>query len=392
MKRILIFSLAYYPSHVSGAETAIKDTTDRIDPTDIEFHLITHLFDPAGAREETIGNVHVHRVGFSSAYLSKILFVPLAALKARTLHARLRFDAIWTMMTYMLFPTMLAKWIGVRVPHALSLQDGDPYGKVFKRWFILPVVWILDAGFRGAKVIQAISQYLAEWPAKRGYRGPVEIIYDGANPRDLKTTPDPAEVERVRRELGKKPGDIFLVNTARLVYQKGADTTIRALPLLPGHVKLVLVGGGPEEAMLKRLAQELRLSDRVIFTGPVDRSVVTLYRQACDIFVGPSRSEGQGHAFNSAMASRLPVVTTQEGGLAEFVFDEKRNPDKPTTAWAVDADTPNQIAEAVKDIMDHPDKTKRVIETARALMLEKFDWDAIAKQMRERVFAAVLTS
>ena len=39
-KRILIFSLAYYPSHVSGAETAIKDTTDRISSDDIEFHLV----------------------------------------------------------------------------------------------------------------------------------------------------------------------------------------------------------------------------------------------------------------------------------------------------------------------------------------------------------------
>jgi phosphatidylinositol alpha-1,6-mannosyltransferase len=155
-------------------------------------------------------------------------------------------------------------------------------------------------------------------------------------------------------------------------------------------VKLVLVGGGSDESMLKELAQELGLSDRVIFTGPVDRSVVTLYRQACDIFVGPSRSEGQGHAFNSAMASRLPVVTTQEGGLAEFVFDEKRNPDKPTTAWAVDVDNPEQIAEAVKEIISHPDKVKRVTETARALMLEKFDWDAIAKQMRERVFGKTL--
>jgi glycosyltransferase involved in cell wall biosynthesis len=391
MKRILIFSLAYYPSHVSGAETAIKDTTDRIDPSDIEFHLITHLFDPAGAREETIGNVHVHRVGFGGAYLSKILFVPLAALKARALHHHLRFDAMWTMMTYMLFPTMLAKWIGVRVPHALSLQDGDPYDKVFNRWFIRPVVWILNSGFRRAKVIQAISHYLAAWPAKRGYHGTVEIIYDGANPRDLKTTPDTAEVERVRKELGKKPGDIFLVNTARLVHQKGADTTIRALTSLPEHVKLVLVGGGPEEPMLKSLARELGVGDRVIFTGPVDRTVVTLYRQACDIFVGPSRSEGQGHAFNSAMASRLPVVTTQEGGLAEFVFDEKRNPDMPTTAWAVDADEPEQIAEAVKDIIAHPDKVKKVTETARALMLEKFDWDAIAKQMRKRVFGAVLS-
>jgi glycosyltransferase involved in cell wall biosynthesis len=392
MKRILIFSLAYYPSHVSGAETAIKDTTDRIAPDDIEFHLITLLFDKNAAREELLGRVHVHRVGLGGAYLSKVLFIPLAAFRARSLHAKYRFDAMWTMMTYMLFPTMLAKWLGVRTPHALSLQDGDPYEKVFGRPFIRPLVPILDAGFRSAGIVQTISHYLAEWPARRGYRGKVEIIYDGANPRDLKETPAPEAVERVREELGKKPGDIFLVNTARLVHQKGADTTIRAMKDLPAQVKLVLVGGGPDEEMLRQLAKDEGVADRVIFTGPVERSVVTLYRLACDIFVGPSRSEGQGHAFNSAMASRLPVVTTQEGGLAEFVFDAKRNPDVPTTAWAVDADHPEQIVEAVKDIIAHPEKVKKVTEAARALMLEKFDWDAIAVQMRERVFAPVLGS
>lgn len=391
MKRVLIFSLAYYPSHVSGAETAIKDTTDRIDPSDIEFHLITLLFDKSVPRKELIGNVWVHRVGLGGAYLSKILFVPLAALKARSLHKALHFNAIWVMMTYMLLPTMLAKLLGVRIPHALSLQDGDPYEKVFERWFIRPLVPILDAGFRSATVVQAISTHLARWPRKRGYQGTIEIIYDGANPRDLKETPNASEIERVKRELGKMPGDIFLVNTARLVHQKGADTTIRALPLMTERIKLVLVGGGPDESKLKSLAEELGVSKRVIFTGSVDRSVVTLYRQACDIFVGPSRSEGQGHAFNSAMASRLPVIATQEGGIMEFLFDAKRNPNIPTTGWAVDKDNPEQIAAAVEDILAHPEQVKTVTETARALMLERFDWDAIAVQMRTRVFEPALT-
>ncbi len=389
-RRILIFSLAYYPSHVSGAETAITDTTDRIDPSDIEFHIITLLFDKSAPREELLAHTYVHRVGFGGAYLSKILFIPLAVWRAHSLHRKLRFDAIWTMMTYMLFPTMLAKWTGVRVPHALSLQDGDPYDKVFKRWFILPIIWILDAGFRSAAIVQTISHYLAEWPAKRGYRGEVEIIYDGANPIDLKGESAPEEVERVRRELGKKEGDVFLVNTARLVHQKGADTTIRALPLLPPQVKLLLVGGGPDEIMLKNLARKLGVEDRVICTGPIDRSLVTLYRRASDIFVGPSRSEGQGHAFNSAMASRLPVIATQVGGIAEFLFDAKRNPAMPTTGWAVDPDSSEQIAEAVQDILTHPETVKTVTENARVLMLEKFDWDQIAHQMRERFFAKIL--
>jgi phosphatidylinositol alpha-1,6-mannosyltransferase len=179
------------------------------------------------------------------------------------------------------------------------------------------------------------------------------------------------------------------VNTARLVHQKGFDITIRALPLLPSHIKLLIVGGGPDEAMLKELVQELKLSDRVIFTGQIERKEVTQYRFAGDIFVGPSRSEGLGNAFLSAMACRLPVVTTLVGGLADFLFDAKRNPEKGTTGWAVDPDSPEQIAEAVRDILAHPEGVRAVTERARKMVEEEYDWDIVAKKMKEQVFKVI---
>src|SRR3989344_8534441 len=284
MKKILIFSLAYYPVFVSGAEAAIKEITDRVNPKDIEFHLITLLFDRKAKRDELIGNVHVHRVGFGGAYISKMLFVFLAALKARSLNKQHSFDALWAMMTYMLFPVAFSRMFGVRVPYVLTLQDGDPYEKVFERWFIRPIIPLLDYGFRTTSIVQTISIFLAEWPKKRGYQGPIELIYNGANPRDIKDAVSPAEVEEMKKKLGKKPGDIFLVNTSRLVHQKAFDDTIRALTKLPQHIKLLAVGGGSDEADLKKLATNLGVADRIIFTGQVDRGVVTLYRGAADIF------------------------------------------------------------------------------------------------------------
>jgi glycosyltransferase involved in cell wall biosynthesis len=160
--------------------------------------------------------------------------------------------------------------------------------------------------------------------------------------------------------------------------------------MLPTHIHLLLVGGGEDEAMLKALTAELHLEERVHFTGQVDRTEVTKYRKASDIFVCPSRSEGLGNALLSAMASRLPLVATQEGGIAEYLFDAKRNPDVPTTGWAVDKDSPEQIAEAVKEILADPVRTRGVTDTARKMVEEKYDWDAIAVQMRTSIFAPVV--
>lgn len=374
---------------VSGAEVAIQEITDRID--DIEFHLITLLFDATRPRIEKIGNVTVYRVGFGGAYLSKVFYVPLSALLARTLHKKLAFDALWSVMTYMLFPVLLAKAFGVRVPHILTLQDGDPYERVFERWFIRPLTPMLDYGFRTARKVQAISGYLGEWATRRGYVGDVEIIYNGANMRDFEEQVDEAGLARIRNELGKKEGDIYIVTTSRLVHKNGIDTVIEALPLLPEHVSFIIVGGGADEEKLKALARELGVSHRTKFVGLVDRTQTPLYRRVSDIFARPSRSEGLGNSFVSAMAARMPVIATQEGGIKEFLFDAKRNPEKETTGWAVRAGNAQDVADAVLDIIAHPDMVQKVTDTAYRLAHEYYNWDTIARAMRTRVFEPAFT-
>ena len=76
-----------------------------------------------------------------------------------------------------------------------------------------------------------------------------ELIYNGANPRDMADTVTVAEIENWKKRVGKKEGDIFLVNTARLEYQKAQDDVIRALLVLPEHIKFLIVGGGTDEEM-----------------------------------------------------------------------------------------------------------------------------------------------
>ncbi len=386
MKKILIFSLAYYPRHVSGAEIAIKEITDRID--DIEFHMVTLRFSSSDAREEKVGNVQVYRVG-SSSYFSKIFFPIAAGIKARALHRSLKFNALWAMMTYMLLPVVTAKGLGVRVPHILTLQDGDPYEKVFGRLRILPFLPFLDYGFRTAAFVQTISTYLQKWPARRGYRGEVVLVPNGASEESALQYPQ-AEIDALKHALGKKDDRVLLLSIGRLVHQKAIDMVIRAVALLPEKVHLVIVGEGADRKALSVLAQELGVAQRIKFAGQVSREETAKYRHTCDIFVFPSRSEGQGISLLSSMAAGLPVIATQEGGIADFLFDAKRNPDKPTTGWAVDKDSPEQIAGAVKEILSNPEATKRVTETAQKLMLEKYNWNSIANDMREKVFGRVI--
>lgn len=373
MKKILIFSLAYFP-HVGGAEIAIKEITDRI--PDIEFQLITMRFNVHDLAEEVIGNVRVHRVGSGASYFSKMLFIPFAAHCAVRLHRREQFSGAWAMMSYMLFPIMIARLWGMNVPYALTLQEGDPFRHMFGRVHILPFRFLLTRGFKNARIVQAISNYLAGWARQMGYAGDIEVIPNGVDGARFEGYPI-------------AHSGTVLVTTSRLVIKNANDIVIRALPLLPG-VHFQIIGQGPEEHTLRRLARELGVGDRVEFVGHVNHKDLPRYLHEADIFIRPSRSEGMGNSFVEAMAAGLPVIATQEGGIADFLFDAKRNPDKETTGWAVDKDSPEQVASAVEDILQNPN-TKQVIANAHSLVKARYEWNTIAEAMYTRVFKNILS-
>lgn len=164
MKKVLIVSLAYYP-RVGGAEVAIKEITDRIH--DIEWYMVTLRFSAADAQQEKVGNVQVHRVGSGGGYASKIFFIPQAALYIARLHRQEGFSGAWAMMSYMLLPLLFSR---TRLPYALTLQEGDTESHMFGRLRILPFLPFINYGFKKARVVQAISTYLAGWARAEYHR------------------------------------------------------------------------------------------------------------------------------------------------------------------------------------------------------------------------------
>jgi glycosyltransferase involved in cell wall biosynthesis len=395
-KKILIFNLMYYPNPISGAESAIKDITERISEDGIEFHMITGLWNSKIPKTEKIGHVLVHRIGFGipdptstdfktnrKLNLNKYLFQIISPFYALHLHRKYKYDAIWGMMAHSVgIACGIFKTFKPNVKYILSLQEGDPIEHIervakkggFVSWFLF------KRGFTLADKIQSISVYLADWARKMtDNKTEIIIVRDGANPNDMSGNFDQKIVDDLKIKLNKKTDDIYLVNTSRIEHQKGHDLTIKSLQFLPANYKYIIVGDGNKQEEYQKLADDLNLSDRVIFTGRVDRSVVTAYRKLCDIFVAPSRTEGQGHAFNSAMASRLPLVTTGAGGIKEYAFDNE-------TAWLVPQEDPEAIAKKVIEIVNDKENTKRIVEKARKLMEEEYDWDKIAVIMKEKVF------
>lgn len=392
-KRILIFSLNYYPQYIGGAEVAIKEITDRISEEEIEFHMVTLRFDDNLPRVEKVGNVLVHRIGFTKKgatiaelgtfplHLNKYWYQLAAFFKAYELQRIFKYDAIWAMMAHSCgIPAGLFKQFHPQVKYVLTLQEGDPPEHIER--MMRPVMPLFKQGFTRADALQPISTFLRTWGNRMGFVGDSEVIPNAVDVALFTKPHSEQDLLEMKKTLRKKEGDVYLVTTSRLVHKNAIDDVINALALLPKNVSFLIYGIGPDEEKLKALAKKQGVEARARFMGQITHAQMPLMLAACDIFIRPSRSEGMGNSFIEAMAAGLPVIATQEGGISDFLFDAKRNPVKETTGWAVDKDSPEQIVAAVQDIIGHPDTVATVTTRAKALAKEKYDWTQIAKSMK----------
>lgn len=385
-----------YSPFWGGAEVAVKEITDRIAPNDMTFDMVTLRVDANLPAVETIGNITVYRVGPTKQgmthedlnrfpwYLIKVLYPVLAVFKARQLHRTHAYTMLWSLMTYMGFPAVLARSFGVKVPFVLTLQDGDTIEHITKRARIRVVSPLLKKIFRDAQVVQVISRYLGVFAQQMGYRKEPVLIPNGVDiPRYSNV--DQKEVGNIKQTLHKKDGDVFLITTSRLVEKNGIIDVIDALPELR-DVRFLVLGDGHLRASLKDRAREKNVSDRVEFLGHVSQERLPAYLHASDIFIRPSLSEGLGSSFLEAMCGGLPVIATPVGGIPDFLFDIEEYGEKATGVFC-QPNNPASIAFAVKRLTQDVGMRQRISANARALVLEKYDWNDIARRMH-----AVLTS
>lgn len=399
-KKILIFSLAYYPKHVGGAEVAIKEITDRMNPAEFEFHMVTLRFDDTLPKVEKIGNILVHRIGFTGhapdisdlkkfpLSLNKALFQFLAAYKAGRLHAKYHYDGIWAIMAHSCgIPAGIFKTFHPRVKYILTLQEGDPPEYIQNKMRLVYPLFL--RGFKKADMVQAISTFLFKWAKDMGFEGPAEIIPNAVDISHFSKEYAPDILFGLKKRLGKKEGDIFLITTSRLVRKNAIADVVRALPLLPANIKFLILGIGPEEQGLRALAKEKGLEERIMFLGHVHHEDMPAYLKVSDIFIRPSLSEGMGNSFVEAMAAGIPVIATQEGGIADFLFDPEINRDKEPTGRAVKPSDHEDIARAVKLFLDDKKTTEKIVENAKKLVLQKYDWRIVAEDMREKILKKI---
>ncbi len=163
------------------------------------------------------------------------------------------------------------------------------------------------------------SQGMASVLRNLGVAGPIEVVPNGVDLERFQRKCDDC-----RDKVGFDPDDILLVYSGRLGPEKNLDFLLRGFAGVAEAVEkvhLLILGGGPEEEPLKKLAATLGIESVVHFLGMIDYELVPGYLAICDIFVTASVTEVHPLSVIEAMAAGLPEVGLRSVGVGDTIED-----------------------------------------------------------------------
>ena len=253
----------------------------------------------------------------------------------------------------------------LKTPYAVFLRGGDVPGFSAKNkilqifhFFLKPVIHFIC---QKADKVFANSNGLRDLALKNIPKTEIQMVPNGVA-TDI-FTPIEKNNETVK---------IFFIG--RLTKQKGGDLLLQALSCISSqNWELEIIGDGPENETLNRLAENLGIKSKIKFTGWVNREDIIAKYQNADILVLPSSDEGMSNVILEGIACGLPVIATDISGTNELVKTGENGILIPVNN--IDA-----LKEALDNLLNNQDLRTEMGKKSRQIALE-YDWKTITARL-----------
>ena len=239
-------------------------------------------------------------------------------------------------------------------------------------------------GGQMADLIVTVSHAMKDELTKLGFpTEKIQVCHNGVDPQKYcREEVGEAEVKKVRQMYGLEDNDLMALYIGRLVWVKGVDKLIMAMPQVlkkVPNIKLVVVGLGEMRDYLEKLVDNLKLQEVVKFRFefiPEEERIA--HYAACDVAVFPSLYEPFGIVALEAMSMEKPVVVGASGvsGMREVVVPS--GPDQ--CGFHVNPSDAADIAWGIINAVQDPQKRVRLGQNGRRRVLQEFSWNVIAKR------------
>lgn len=210
----------------------------------------------------------------------------------------------------------------------------------------------------------------------RGYTGPVTPIGYGVDLATFVPSAEPVSTPRTR--------PLTIGYVGRLVEEKGLDDALDAIAQATSPVLLNIMGEGPDEVRLRRRAKALGLGDCVTFRGWGSPQEVAAFLQELDALVLLTRTtkavrEQFGRVIIEAQACGIPVIGSSGGAIPDVVREG---------GWIVPERDPESLRQLLDRLAADPAMLRARASAARANVLARFTYDAVATAIEAACRAA----
>jgi glycosyltransferase involved in cell wall biosynthesis len=252
---------------------------------------------------------------------------------------------------------------------------GLPYSVSCRAHDIFLTQSMLEEKLGEASFVRTISEFNRRFLAERVpslEAKHIEVIHSSVPLEGISPLPAPA------------PGPFRVRYVGSLEKRKGIDVLLRALASLDaesGDWSCEVVGGGPEREKLVRLCANLKLGDRVRFTGPLSYEKITGVYEEASVVVVPSvigpggRTEGIPNVIMEALAHQRPVIATGVSGIPELIEDGR-------TGKLVPPGDAAALTEALRWVRDNPGEAYATAKNGRGRVAAEFD---LAKNVEKQL-------
>lgn len=254
-----------------------------------------------------------------------IFYTPRAAKSVR----KVKLDVIHTQTEFSLglFGKLMALTLGIPVVHTYHTLYKDYTHYVTKGHFnriSQEMVRLLTRTFcNDCRMVIAPTGKVSDLLKEYGIRRPIRIIPSGLKlERFTSVAGVPEERNRIRELLGIENDAPTLVYVGRLAKEKSIDMILEAMPAIVRELpraRLLVVGDGPDRALLQEQARQAGLEQVVLFAGSRPWKDIPSCYGAGDVFVSASKTETQGLTVIEAMAAGVPVVVRDDPSFRSMV-------------------------------------------------------------------------
>jgi len=244
--------------------------------------------------------------------------------------------------------------------------------------------WLMFLNLGKAKKIICANSYVAslvrDW--KPEFASKIIVINPGIDETSINRLENTAPLLQDKYQTKEK---ITLLSLGRLVKRKGVDMTIKAIASLDQETQdkicYIVAGTGEADYYLKELAVNEKV--KVIFTGEVSDLEKWSFLDLCDIFVMPARSingdfEGFGIVYLEANLYGKPVIAGRSGGVPDAVVNKE-------TGLLVNPENVEEIANAIKLLVNNSEERLRMGRTGRERVLRDFLWSNQIKKLYDNL-------